>query len=453
MLSASLAVLDAGLGAVATRESAAYIGANNQRQHEIVKLLRSIEVLLFGIAFIIGLIVAFTAPLIVKYWLNVSNELIPSATLAVCWMGLTIAIQFPISFYTGCLNGFQRQVSLNIVNIIGSTLRGGGAVLVLWLMSPSVQAYFAWQAIGAFMMLIALRVLFFRCLNEAGSIFLFSFESIKRVRHFLGGVGFINILALLLTQLDKIILSSVLPLAIFGYYSLAWMLGTLVYRLTGPVFSTYYPRITQLFEEKNREVMLSTYKQACKIMSVAVVPISLWLALFSQDILNFWTKNPTLAKEASGALSVIAIGTMFNAFMHIPYALQLAHSYTRLTLVQNTIAVILLAPLTWFLATHYNLAAAALPWLIVNAGYLIIGAPLMHRYLAVPGLKEWYIGAIFGPIFFSGLTMGLINRIFVLFNLHDELIFTLPTTLFGGFCVALLSMKIKILKKLLRFQL
>lgn len=439
MLSSSLSILDAGLAAVATREAAGYLGAKESRQLEIVTLLRTIEVVFLGISFIVGLLVSLASPLIVKYWLNVPANMVVGATWAVSWMGLSIAVQFMTSFYSGCLIGFQKQVGLNAINVVGSTVRGGGAVLVLWLISPTVQTFFAWQAIGGAGILLAQRILFVRGTRATPVSFGFSLESLKRVRHFMAGMGAINVLAFLLTQLDKIILSKVLPLAAFGYYSLAWTLGTLIYRLTGPVFNSYYPRITQLLEQKNTGLMLETYQQACKVMAAVVVPISLWLALFSYDILELWTRNITLANQAAGALSVLALGTMFNAFMHIPYAMQLAHNYTRLTLVQNIVAVILLAPLTWFFATHYTLTETALPWLLVNLGYVVIGAPLMHKYLALPGLSDWYLKAVLKPAILSGCIMLLVENIWHMF-IGDQLrVVMLGTALFAGFWMALLG--------------
>lgn len=437
MLSVSLSSLDAGLGALATREAAAYSGANDERKCGIVTLLHSIEILLYGISLTIGLIVSLSAPLIVKHWLNVPENLMHSATWAVGWMGLTIAIQFPTSFYSGCLNGFQRQVSLNVINIIGSTLRGGGAVLILWLISPTVEAFFAWQVLGAVGMLIAFRVSFVKSFDVASKGLRFSLQSLKKVRHFLGGMGAINITALLLTQLDKIILSSALPLAAFGYYSLAWMLGnTLTVRLAGPVFSAYYPKITQLKEMIHTELMMKAYLQACNIMSVVVVSLSLWLAIFSQDILLLWTHNPVVAENASGALSVIAIGTMLNAFMHMPYAMQLAHSYTRLALGQNIASVILIAPMTWYFATHYSLTVAALPWLIVNAAGVFIAAPLMHRLLGFSGLRDWYLKSLFKPILYSGCLMLTVQLIWVNFVGHKWLIILLAIALVAGWVVS-----------------
>ena len=274
MLSATLVVLDGGLAAVAFRESSGFVEGNSERRLEIYKLLRSIEVIFLVIAIFVSVLIALLAPLLVKYWLNVPSSMVADATWAIVWMGLTIALQFFVSFYSGCLNGFQRQVQLNSIKVIGSTVRGGGAVLVLWLISPSMQAFFVWQALGSFAILFVQRIIYLKCIDGVGSEGRFSLSSISRVRHLLAGMGSINILALLLTQLDKIILSSTLSLKAFGYYSIAWVLGTLIYRLTGPVFNSYYPKITQLLEQKNQPAMMDVYSQGCRVMSVAAVPLS-----------------------------------------------------------------------------------------------------------------------------------------------------------------------------------
>lgn len=454
MLSATLSILDAGLASVAIREAAGFTAGNAQRRQEIVELLRSIEVVFLAIAGTAGGLVALLAPLLVEHWLNVPVNLISDATWAIVWMGISIALQFFISFYSGCLTGFQRQVELNTINVIGATVRSGGAVLVLWLISPSMQAFFTWQAIGAFAMLLAQRILYVRSLEGVGvgGGVRFSLGSLKRVQHFLVGIGSINILALLLTQLDKIILSSVLTLKAFGYYSIAWSLGTLIYRLTGPVFNSYYPRITQLLEQKEKRTMMDIYIQGCKVMAVAVVPISLWLALFSYEIMKLWTRNSELANQASGALSILALGTMFNALMHIPYAMQLAHSYTRLALLQNIIAVILLAPLTWYLATHYGLTAAALPWFLVNAGYVVFGAPLMHRYLLLPGLRDWYFTSILKPVAYAGGGMVAVKIVWTVLLGQHVIIALLTISLAVGMSMGLWSSKIIALNRIIKWK-
>lgn len=407
MLTATLSILDGGLGAAATRESARYCASDKVQRHEIVEILYTMEILFWGISLVVGVLIIIAAPLLVDYWLNVGSSIRQTTIVAIRWMALAILVQFPMSFYIGCLNGLQKQVALNYLNIIGTTLRSVGAVLILWLISPSIEAFFAWNAIGGLGMLIAYRVLFSTGLRESKNNPQFSLYSLRRVKHFVAGVGIINVLALLLTQLDKLILSKILSLQDFGYYSLAWTLGTLIYRLTGPISNAYYPKITQEVELGNKSVIMATYQQSCGIMSIAVVPFSLWIAFFSKEILFLWTRNPEISNAASGALSVIAIGTMCNAFMHMPYALQLAYSHTRLALWQNILTLIFIVPLTWILATRYGLTAAALPWLLVNLSYVLISPFLMYRQLSLSGLRFWYLGIVLGPLLISSVFMAV----------------------------------------------
>lgn len=439
MLSASLSILDIGFSALTTREAASYSRANPVRKIEILTLLKTIELIFLITGISIAIIIFFMGPLIVKYWLNVSSTFAVEAELGIRWMGIVIAIQFVVSYYNGCLNGLQKQVSLNLINVVGSTFRSGGAALALWLISPGVDIFFAWQAISFLCTLIFLRNLVKNSLLITHSKVSISFRAVIRARHFLGGIGMINLLGLLLTQLDKLILSKTLTLVNFGYYSLAWMLGTLVFRASGPVFNAYYPKMAELFELKNINLMLSSYLQGAKIMSIATVPFSLWIAFFSQDILFLWTKDFQLSNVSYGALSIISIGTMLNSFMQLPYGMQLAHGMTRLTLIQNILSILLILPLTWYLATHYGLTAIAIPWLLVNLGYLVFSVPAMYRILDLPGMLDWYVRVIIKPIIFSGLAIYFTKLLFIEIIGNNYKYYLLFITLSNAILAAIIS--------------
>jgi O-antigen/teichoic acid export membrane protein len=177
-------------------------------------------------------------------------------------------------------------------------------------------------------------------------------------------------------------------------------------------------------------------------MAIAVVPISLWITIFSKEILFLWTQDPEIAKAASGALSVIAIGTLCNAFMNMPYALQLAYGYIRLGLWQNILTVIIIAPLTWYLATHYGLSAAAVPWLLVNASSVLINPFLMHKYLSLPGLWQWYGKSVFGPTLISAGVMSLSSFYWIRnFNQQFLMIAILSIILGSSFIATLIFTK------------
>jgi O-antigen/teichoic acid export membrane protein len=406
LLSAAMALLDGGLAATVTRQIATFNEADKVKKARTITLLITIEALFWVVAVITGITLGLGARLIAAHWLKVDPERVPEVASGLRMMAAALVVQFPVAFYGGCLVGLQRQVLLNVINSVSATLRGVGAVLVLWLIAPNVQTFFGWQCVLSFINVLALRFSFWRAIGETPRIRQFELNALSDVGRFAAGVGGINIFAFLLTQLDKIVLSKILPLQLFGYYTLAWTLGTFATRFTAPIFNAYYPRITELVNQGCHKVFLhaqdkneleTVYLRASRIMAIVIVPFSVWLAFFSRELLALWTRDAAAANAAAGAVSVIALGTMCNGFMNIPYGLQLATGWTGLAFWQNAIAAVVLAPLTYFFAVHYGLNGAAMPWLLLNLSYVLISAPLMHRVVLKTAKWNWYRSSVVFP--------------------------------------------------------
>jgi O-antigen/teichoic acid export membrane protein len=416
LLSSTLALLDFGMSATATRELASFADADAEGKRRIVTLVRTIEALFWAVAILIGMVVGLAAPLIARYWLNADGQHISDVTANLRLMAAALVVQFPVAFYSACLIGLQDQLKLNAINIVSATARGIGAVLVLWWIMPTVYAFFVWQVVIGFATVVWLAVSLRPVTGAAGAArSWFDLSAVSAVATFTAHAGGINMLGFLLTQVDKIILSKVLPLKTFGYYTLAWTLGTFAFRLILPIFNAYYPRITQLVAEQKdirvtdlhlNEELLKVYLKACRVMAIAIVPFSVWLAFFSKDLLFMWTRDLTVAEESSSALALIALGTMFNGFMHIPYGLQLASGKTGLALWQNFVALLLVVPLTYYLATQYGLTGAAVPWLLLNIGYVTVSAQLMYRIIMGGARWRWYRSAVLVPIIQATCLVG-----------------------------------------------
>jgi len=62
----------------------------------------------------------------------------------------------------------------------------------------------------------------------------------------------VTFLAILLTQLDKVLLSRLLSLESFGYYTLAATVAGVLYMVIGPITSAFYPRLVELSTQENR---------------------------------------------------------------------------------------------------------------------------------------------------------------------------------------------------------
>ena len=404
MISAVLMILDGGFGAAASRELARN---NTQAQAgNLNDLIRTLEYLFWILALALGFGLVAAAPLVTHRWLHLEKVDPVVATDAVRLMGASLLLQWPAAYYRGCIIGLQRQIGLNTISAVMATIKGAGAVVILWKVAPTIRAFFAWQIVAAFLNIVVLRRYLWRHMPRSETRAVFRLNSVHKVGSFAAMVGITNVLSLVLAQLDKIILSKVLTLSLFGYYTLAATMSGLIYQFIGPVFNAFYPRITQTVFLGTDAETAAVYHRACQTMAIGVMPISLLMAFYGRDMVWVWTSNAQLAQNIHLVLACLALGTMLNGVMTIPYALQLANGWTLFGFWQNVIAVCLLAPLIYVFATRFGLIGAAAVWPLLNIGYVSLSAPIMYRRLLPAEMRRWYVNALLIPLAANAVFMG-----------------------------------------------
>ncbi|MCG6537506.1 MAG: oligosaccharide flippase family protein, partial [Syntrophales bacterium LBB04] len=157
LLLSLVAVLDMGLTVTLGREMAR-LSALPDRAQESRDLVRSLEILVWIIAVSIGILVIISADFISQRWVKPDKLSLKTIQNAVILMGMAIALQWPTSFYASGLAGLQNQVLLNAITATTATIRCGGAVVILWLISPTLQAFFVWQMFINMLQTVALAV-------------------------------------------------------------------------------------------------------------------------------------------------------------------------------------------------------------------------------------------------------------------------------------------------------
>jgi len=403
-----LAVLDMGLVQIMNREMAR-LTVTPDHKNDLIDTARTLELIYWMIALVIVLIIFYLANFIAFSWLKPEHLTRQSVLHAISIMALVIGLRWPQAIYIGALNGLQRQVLVNAVLIIFSTLQSVGALLVLWFIEPTIQVFFIWQALVSLLNVVVLRFFLWRSFSSDYKG-VFSQTVIKNIWRFAAGMTGVSFAATLLTQIDKLLLSKMLTLAEFGYYTFAVTVASVVFRIIGPVFTAYYPKLTEIVSKNDQFRLAGTYHQGCQLMAVAILPITFVIAFFSEEILGLWTGNSEIVANSSMLISLLIVGNALNGLMHIPYALQLAYGWTRLSFYQNVIAVIVLVPAIYFATMRWGAVGAAAIWIVLNTGYLLISAQVMYRHLLVGEKLNWYINDI-GKILISIIVIVLTSKI------------------------------------------
>jgi O-antigen/teichoic acid export membrane protein len=390
-------LLEMGLSTTLNRELAK-LSVQTGRAKELRNVVYTLGGIYWAVACLIVIIVIALSAYIAESWVKAENLSIVEVRQAVILMGIAIGLQWPISLYSGGLMGMQRQVLLNVISIVTATLRGFGAVIVLWFISPTIKAFFFWQIVISGSSVVWLWFALWRIMPSSKGKACFKISIIKDVFRFAAGMIGISILSTLLGQTDKIILSHILPLEMFGYYSLAGVVAMSLYRLIGPIYSGVYPRMTQLVALKQKAALEELYHRSCQMMSVMLFPAAMVLSFFSKEILFLWTQNTVTTEQSHLLVSLLVFGTALNGMVHIPYALQLAHGLTKLIFYLNLVSAITLVPLIYFVTKFYGAVGAASVWLFFNIGYVLIAIQLMH-YRLIPDEKwGWYCNDVGIPL-------------------------------------------------------
>lgn len=423
-LQALFQLLDMGLAPTINREVARFSASGSLK--EAGKLLHTLAVVYWSMACVIALLIAGSAPLIAEYWLQ--SKHLPQQTIvyAVMLMGLVVACRWPIGLYQGALIGAQRLTVSSGVNVLMVTFGNLGAVAVLAFVSPTIEAFFIWQACIGLASAAAMRWAAWRAIGRLKEA-RFDVDDLKRIWRFSAGVSGISLSALVFTQLDKVILSRMLGLEEFGRYMLATVVVSGLYVLITPMFNVVYPRFSALVVTGDTEKLIDLYRLVTRLLATVLFPIAMLLAVFAEDLVHIWTGNPGIASSVAPLISLMAIGSALHGVMYFPYALQLAYGMTRLTLTISAILLMALVPLTIFFALRYGALGGAMAWLVLHVLYVIFGTWLTHRRLLKGVGGRWLFQDVGIPLLLS-LLSGLAGY----YMIHGAGYSAYMKSMFGG---------------------
>ena len=390
-------LFDLGMGGVLNRELARRIHSAEINQTS-ADLIRTFEWLVWPIAGMVAAVIWLASEPLANHWLHPDRLTHEGTAHAIAIMGLAVALQWPSSFYANGLSGLEKQPALNMINAGFATLRGAGVLVVLFWVSPTITAFMWWYAaVGAAQSLTTAAVLWRLLPIDNKSQARFRLKEIRTTGRFAGGLLAIMALSVTLIQLDRIVLSAMRPLVELGYFSLAMSVAAGMGRMIQPMFNALYPRYTRLVSLGETAELTHLYHLSNQCVAVMAASTAAVLMVFGKDVIYLWTGDTATAAKLGLPLSILIAGTALNGLLNLPYALQLAFGWTRLTIGSNLVALILGLPFCIWAVGRDGIVGAAYLWFAINLGFVAIAIPLMHRRLMRGELSKWYFQDILPP--------------------------------------------------------
>ena len=339
-----LAVFSRGLGSAVQREIGRRSGtaaATTLRQ-----LLRSVEVLYWGLAAGLALLLAAAAFTIGPRWVQAQQLSLETVTTCLVLLAVRVAVAFPHSVYQSVFVGAERQVlgnALNAAIALTSATCGVASVLVF----QSVVAVYASEVVVAAVYVFVLRAFAFSVLPAAPAAF--DRGEVRALMGISAALVWTNGVGLLLSNLDRLIVSALMPVAALAVYTMAVMGGRLVTLFSNPFLQASFPRMCQVTQNGSPEDQARDVLRNAAVLVVIAASFGLPLAAFAAEVLTFWVRDPALVAATAPIMSIYTAACLLLAFASVFYQWQTATGRVGVQVTFNGIALLWFPLLLWIL--------------------------------------------------------------------------------------------------------
>ncbi len=406
LMQAWLNLLDLGLCPTLGRQVAYARGQKNGFEF-FKRLLKSFELIFIVLALVIIAGIYFASDWIAQVWIKADTLDLSTLIYCISLMGVMIGLRWFAGLYRSGINGMEDQAWLSAANIVLISLKFIGALILLAFITKDVRHFFEYQLVIGVLEVLLFMWRFYRQLpatENALGLVAFDWQAIKSVAPFALGIAYTAGIWILITQTDKLILSGVLSLAEFGYFSLVALMASGITALSGPISQAIMPRMTLLLSQGKQDEMLNIYRQASQIVAVIALSVSLMVGLYAEPLIYAWSGDREAAAWGSKVLIWFALGNGILALSAFQYYLQNAFGQLRLHVIGSTISALIQVPVIYYAAVNYGAEGSGIAWFSFRLVWFLWWTPIVHSHF-VPGLHLKWLFKDLLPI--AVITVGL----------------------------------------------
>ncbi|HQS29763.1 MAG TPA: oligosaccharide flippase family protein [Halothiobacillus sp.] len=390
MAQAWVQILDMGFTPVLSRDIAR-MRAGGMAASDALTRLRALEWLFAVLVLGVVALVASTQHLIAQHWIHAHS--MDAATIALCLtlIAIAVALRWFAGLYRGVLIGLEQQNRVNMLLAAFATLRFVGVIPLILYVSPSPVTFFVYQAFISAAELLASR-LFAMPQMPAPASTRPSLSVLKAMLPMVGSMAFLNVVWIVFTQFDKLILSGILSLKDYGYFTLAALAAGGVLMLIPPLNQVVQPRLNFLVARCDEEALKTLYSLTSQLAVVGFVGVGAGLAFFAEPVLRIWTGNPEIARISAPILFWYGLGNAIVGIMLAPFMLQFARGNLRLHVFVHAALLFFLVPAMFFAAQWQGGIGTGKVFFAINLLFLLLWSPIVHKYFLPSLTWRWLLG-------------------------------------------------------------
>lgn len=407
-------LLDMGLSPTMAREVARFNGGATDAVN-LRRLLRAMEGIFVAVALLAGATIIFGAGAIASKWLNVQQLSQTEVQHAIMLMAVIVGLRWICGLYRSVVSGFERFAWIGVFNCVVATARFVLVIPFFVYVGTSPTQFFSYQLVLTAVEAALLMLKTYRLLPKLAEWQRthWEWEPLRSVLKFSLSLALTSSAWALVTQTDKLVLSKLLSLSDYAYFSLAVLVASSVTVIIAPLSGVMLPSMTRLNASGNEVSLIRLYRNATQLVALFAIPSALLFAYFPEQVLSAWIGNAAIAEKAAPVLTLYALGNGILAVGSFPYYLQFAKGDVKLHMIGNCLFALILIPASILATLEYGAIGAGWSWLGANIVYFLVWVPFVHESLAKNLHYKWLIKDVFPialmTVLAATITKGLVD--------------------------------------------
>ena len=347
-------IFDFGVGKALIRTVSAHLLAERATAADSSARTALTLLIIFGVMTGIGL--AALSAWLVDSILHVPEELAREALMAMYILSASLPVVMLSTGYIGIISAHEQFRRLNIVRAVLGVVSYVFPVLTAFheaTLPAVVGAVVAIRVLGA----VAFRAL---CRRYAGMKIsrpvLDRTSAIELVQ--LGGwMSVSNIISPLMTYLDRLLLSAVVPMREVAFYATPFDLISRLMILPYAAMAALFPQSAGV--QPGSAMAVAMVDKSMRALAVLMFPPLLIAAAFAHPALAIWL-GEAFADRAAPVLQLLAVGVLFNSLAQAPATLIQSAGQPRVLAQLQLLELPVFLLGLWFLTTKFGIVGTAM---------------------------------------------------------------------------------------------
>lgn len=352
-------LIDLGLGRATTKFMAEHLAKGEIAR--VTEMVWNSILLQIFLGVVGGFIVLVLTPVLVENVLRTPASFVSEGRMAFYVLAGAMPVVLGMNALRSVLEGCQRFDLVNLLRI-PSNMLGFVIPAVAVAAGLHLPGIVLWMAIFRLAFALGHGYLCVKVLPHLSTRPAFRWQTLRPLLSFGGWVTASNLVNPLLLSMDRVLIGSVISVAMVGYYTAPFEAVTKLWMIPASLMTTVYPACSALGVERMNELQ-AVYSRSIKYIFCVLAPVSIVLVIFARPIIGLWLGAGFVDKSAV-PLQLLAIGVFINSFAHLPYCFLQALGRPDTTAKLFLCELLPYGAFAWWMIERSGIAGAAAAWSI-----------------------------------------------------------------------------------------